>query len=56
MRVFRGGGGGGKKVEERRGQRRQRKERNTNRPKQYSSRTFSLTRNKHTLLRGRKPV
>ena len=40
MRVFRGGGG--KKVEERSGQRRQRRERNTNRPKQYSSRDVLL--------------
>ena len=30
--------------------------RNTNRLKQYSSRTFCLTSNKHTSLRGRKPV
>ena len=51
-----GGGGGEKEVEERSRQGRQRREKNTNRLKQYSSRTFCLTWNKHTLLRGRKPV
>ena len=53
-----GGGGGGseKEVEERSRQGRQRRKRKTNRPKQYSSRAFCLTSNKHTLLRGCKPV
>ena len=49
-----GGEGGIKEVEER--SRQGRRERNTNRLKQYSSRTFCLTWSKHTLLRGRKPV
>ena len=51
-----GGKDGGKEVGERSGKGRQRRKRNTNRPKQYSSRAFYLTSNKHTLLRGRKPV
>ena len=54
--VVGGGGGSEKEVEVRSRQGRQRRERNRNRKKQYSSRAFCLTSNKHTLLRGRKPV
>ena len=46
----------GKEVKERGGKGRQRREGDTNRSKQYSSRTFCLASNKHTLLGGRKPV
>ena len=59
-------GEGWKEVEESSEKGRQRRERNTNRSKQYSSRTFCLTwnkpgagnrlLNKNTVLRGRKPV